>query len=169
VTCWPKLTTTYGEATLDQFAEDVDTAIGTIRALRAVAMAYPNEISRRSRNSWSVYQVLASQDDRDQLLARPDPWTVKEARELVRERKQPAGLTADDYPGPSVRVGVTPRDRFYQWNKRYGPFTLDVAASPENTKVPSAFYTREENGLSQPWPGVAWCNAPFSDLSLWVR
>lgn len=47
-------------------------------------------------------------------------------------------------------------------------FTIDVAASAENAKLPR-FFTRKENGLSRSWAGErVWCNPPFSDLRSWV-
>ncbi len=51
-----------------------------------------------------------------------------------------------------------------------GDFTLDVAAAAHNAKC-ARFYTRADDGLSQPWPGRVWCNAPYShpNLALWVR
>lgn len=51
-------------------------------------------------------------------------------------------------------------------------FTLDVAASADNAKAPN-FYTEMDDGLSQPWHGVCWCNPPYgagsAPLSAWVR
>lgn len=46
--------------------------------------------------------------------------------------------------------------------------TLDVAASPSTAKC-SRFYTASDDGLSQPWDGVVWCNPPYSDPSPWVK
>jgi phage N-6-adenine-methyltransferase len=51
---------------------------------------------------------------------------------------------------------------------RFGAFELDVAASPANAKAPR-FYTREDDGLTQPWRGLVWCNPPYSDCGAWVR
>jgi phage N-6-adenine-methyltransferase len=51
---------------------------------------------------------------------------------------------------------------------RFGAFTLDVAAAPHNHKAPS-YYTRDDDGLAQPWPGRVWCNPPYSDCGAWVR
>lgn len=48
------------------------------------------------------------------------------------------------------------------------PFDLDVAASAENAKA-ARFYTAADDGLQQAWPGVVWCNPPYSDISPWVR
>lgn len=40
------------------------------------------------------------------------------------------------------------------------PFTLDAAASPENT-VGRRFIDIENDALSQTWSGVVWCNPPY--------
>jgi phage N-6-adenine-methyltransferase len=39
-------------------------------------------------------------------------------------------------------------------------FELDVCAEPENAKC-ARFFTKEDNGLKQPWQGVCWCNPPY--------
>ena len=52
--------------------------------------------------------------------------------------------------------------------ERFGRFDLDVAAAPHNAKAPK-FYTREHDGLTQPWRGRVWCNPPYSDCGTWVR
>lgn len=62
----------------------------------------------------------------------------------------------------------TPPELFNGLNDRYGPFTLDVAASTRNAKC-ETFYTRSDDGLQQPWTGVVWCNPPYSDLTPWLR
>lgn len=47
-------------------------------------------------------------------------------------------------------------------------FTLDVAASTKNAKCP-IFYTKEEDGLIQPWNGVVWCNPPYGrGIDKWI-
>jgi phage N-6-adenine-methyltransferase len=55
---------------------------------------------------------------------------------------------------------ATPPDFFAQQDRRFGPFTLDVCATAENAKCP-IFYTREQDGLRQPWTGRVWCNPPY--------
>jgi len=48
-------------------------------------------------------------------------------------------------------------------------FTVDVAASKENAKLPR-FYTLEDDGLAQDWSGErVWCNPPYSDIAPWVE
>ena len=56
-----------------------------------------------------------------------------------------------------------------EMEKRFGKFTLDVAAAPHNAKA-DRYFTREDDGLAQPW-GTArvWCNPPYSDCGAWVR
>ena len=48
-------------------------------------------------------------------------------------------------------------------------FSLDVCAVPDNAKC-AAYYTPEQDGLSQPWTGVVWCNPPDGrDVCKWVE
>lgn len=57
---------------------------------------------------------------------------------------------------------ATPAEVFDKLAAEFGPFDLDVAASPANTKVAANFYTAEVDGLSQPWNcRAAWCNPPY--------
>ena len=63
----------------------------------------------------------------------------------------------------------TPRDRFEQWTKEYGPFTLDAAASTENALC-DRYFTITDDGLYQDWgTGTVWCNPPYSHVGPWVK
>jgi len=53
----------------------------------------------------------------------------------------------------------TPQSFFDRLNKIYR-FDLDAAASHENAKC-SSYYTKEDDALTQPWPGRVWCNPPY--------
>jgi site-specific DNA-methyltransferase (adenine-specific) len=53
----------------------------------------------------------------------------------------------------------TPDDLFDQLNAEFG-FTLDAAAHESNAKI-EPFYSKEQDALQQPWPGVVWCNPPY--------
>src|SRR5215510_5491819 len=53
----------------------------------------------------------------------------------------------------------TPQWFFDQLHAEFG-FTLDVCASPLNAKC-SRYFTRDQDGLAQPWEGVCWCNPPY--------
>jgi phage N-6-adenine-methyltransferase len=46
-------------------------------------------------------------------------------------------------------------------NDRFGPFTLDAAASIDNALV-ETYYDEEVNSLEQKWTGRVWCNPPYS-------
>lgn len=48
----------------------------------------------------------------------------------------------------------TPQDFFDMLDAEFG-FTLDAAADAQNHKCP-CYYTREQDGLKQPWPGAWW-------------
>jgi phage N-6-adenine-methyltransferase len=85
------------------------------------------------------------------------------------------GFKAKNHPQQVGKNGVdddtddrgTKREFIDELELRFGGFTLDVAAAPHNAKAPK-FYTREDDGLVQPWRGNVWCNPPYSDLSAWV-
>lgn len=62
----------------------------------------------------------------------------------------------------------TPQEFFDKLNEEFH-FTLDVCALPENAKC-ARYYTPEQDGLTQPWNGVCWCNPPYGrQIGAWVR
>jgi phage N-6-adenine-methyltransferase len=63
----------------------------------------------------------------------------------------------------------TPQNLFNELNDEFG-FTLDVCASPNNTKC-RRFFTPEMNGLIQSWAGeTCWMNPPYGrEISSWVE
>ncbi len=64
---------------------------------------------------------------------------------------------------------ATTWEDFVPLDRRFG-FTIDVAASADNTKVPDRYHTRETDGLAQAWAGErVWCNPPYSVIAPWVE
>lgn len=62
----------------------------------------------------------------------------------------------------------TPQDLFDKLNDEFH-FTLDVCALPKNAKC-EKYYVPDQDGLSQPWSGVCWCNPPYGrEIGKWVR
>lgn len=62
----------------------------------------------------------------------------------------------------------TPQDLFDRLDAEFG-FDLDACALPQNAKC-AAYYTPEQDGLSQPWDGVVWCNPPYGrNIGKWVQ
>ena len=47
-----------------------------------------------------------------------------------------------------------------------GEFDLDPCATAMSAKAPQ-FYTKEQDGLAQPWHGRVWCNPPYSQPALY--
>ena len=65
-------------------------------------------------------------------------------------------------------VWETPQDLFDKLNAEFH-FDLDVCSLPENAKC-EKYYTPEDDGLSQPWNGVCWCNPPYGrTIGKWVQ
>ena len=62
----------------------------------------------------------------------------------------------------------TPQDLFDKLDREFH-FDLDVCALPENAKC-ERYYTPVQDGLSQTWTGVCWCNPPYGrQIGKWVR
>lgn len=69
-------------------------------------------------------------------------------------------LTSDDYYTPAwvfERMGLE--------------FDLDVCAPPDGIPwIPAKrFYTKADDGLSQPWEGRVWMNPPYSKPAPWIE
>lgn len=63
----------------------------------------------------------------------------------------------------------TPPQIFLPLDKEFN-FTVDVAASPRNAKLPR-YYTEKQNGLVQDWAGErVWLQTPYgSEIYAWTR
>lgn len=63
---------------------------------------------------------------------------------------------------------ATPQDLFDKLHLEFG-FTIDVAASDSNAKLPR-YFTIDDDGLSQTWDDeVVWCNPPYGrQIGHWV-
>lgn len=63
---------------------------------------------------------------------------------------------------------TTPKELFAKLNRRF-LFNLDAAASDENHLCPD-YFTKETDGLSQPWEGKrVFCNCPYSQIARWAE
>jgi hypothetical protein len=49
-------------------------------------------------------------------------------------------------------------------------FDIDVAAPPGGVPwIPcKKYYTQADDGLTQAWEGLVWCNPPFSNIEPWI-
>lgn len=62
----------------------------------------------------------------------------------------------------------TPQYLFDKLNSNFH-FDIDVCATKKNAKC-KKFYTKKQDGLSQEWKGVCWCNPPYGrEIIKWVR
>jgi cytochrome c1 len=76
---------TYGRHRLQDFARSLGTPYATLLQWRRVARRFPSE-SRRDGVPWGVYQALASEPDRLDLIERD--WTTLSALAFVRARRE---------------------------------------------------------------------------------
>ena len=78
-----------------------------------------------------------------------------------------ADLTKERFAAKSIEC-ETPLSLFDPLNKEFN-FTVDVCSTKENKKVDN-YWTLNEDGLSQDWIGVCWCNPPYGrNMPLWIK
>lgn len=75
---------------------------------------------------------------------------------------------------PSDAVAITTDDSYtprWIFDAMGLEFDLDVAAPPGGPwHVPCRrYYTAADDGLIQPWEGLAWCNPPYSNYLPWAE
>lgn len=78
--------TSYGENTLERFADEIGVSFDSLKQYRFVAARYENG-RRLPHLNWSVHQAFAALDDRHDVLASRPVWTVAAARDFVAHRK----------------------------------------------------------------------------------
>lgn len=69
--------------------------------------------------------------------------------------------------GPSLQTRRTPRWFFEELSRVFGPFTVDLFASPRNALLPR-YFTRRDNALEQHWTDNGFANPPFKLMGLVV-
>ena len=63
----------------------------------------------------------------------------------------------------------TPQALYNELADIFGGFTLDPCATEENAKCVQ-FFTKEQDGLMQPWEGKVFMNPPYGrQIGLWVK
>lgn len=161
--------TGYGEQSLAKYAVEIEVNPDTLVQYRVVSRAFPQNLDR-SRNPWTVYAVLASQDDRAELVK--VKMTVPTARDLVTSRRPvppmppvPAPRPAEPQPRPPVQPRppepelehepdiIVPRDPGHPPSLIEDPWLYVVIALREAVKVGIApdrqEYREELTGLCQ--------------------
>jgi site-specific DNA-methyltransferase (adenine-specific) len=82
-----------------------------------------------------------------------------------RRRRKPSKLSV--HFSSATCEWATPQDLFDRLHAIH-QFTLDPCATAENAKC-AAFFTKEQDGLQQPWHGRVWLNPPYGrSIGLWM-
>lgn len=167
-----RVTTRYGDHTLEQYASAIGVGYSALRDYLSVAKRF---VGRPTNLSWSHHQVVVARDDAEELLARAeaDGWSVARLRqEIAPPEEEPEGEPEeeDDEEGkPGGDEWYTPRWLFDALGLR---FTLDVCSPIDRThsSVPADGYLDErDDGLAVPWVGLVWCNPPYSAPAAWAE
>ena len=87
-------------------------------------------------------------------MSKEDEFTSEQKKDFQNWAKN------KQFPNSKKNDFWTPEAVFEALNERFGPFTLDAAASEENHLV-ELFYDKEMNSLEQEWKGRVWCNPPY--------
>lgn len=82
--------------------------------------------------------------------------------------------TSHLFPLPADSVAITSDDCYtprWVFDAMGLRFNLDVAAPVGGApNVPADRHlTAEDDGLTHPWPGVVWCNPPYSRVTPWAQ
>jgi len=85
-------------------------------------------------------------------------WSTKHGNNLCSARLNPASRS--DWQ--------TPLELFTPLHQEFG-FTLDACATAGNAQC-ARYFTPEQDGLSQRWNGVVWCNPPYgaAEIAKWL-
>lgn len=111
-------------------------------------------------DTMGVYVMGASTMPRPRLYATPAAKKAAYRQRVKIRQRQEAHRRSQEWR--------TPPEVFAQYARIF-PFTLDVAALPDNALCPT-FYTPEQDGLQQPWEGVCWCNPPYDrTIAQWIQ
>lgn len=74
-------------------------------------------------------------------------------------------------PHRSKQNYATPREFLSAVEARFGRIVFDLAAEPETSAAGLAFFSKEDDALTQDWggstpePGWLWLNPPFGDIA----
>ena len=88
--------------------------------------------------------------------------------EVLHARQNKGSQMSNVHFSSKTDMWSTPQDLFDSLNTEHG-FTLDVCATPDNAKC-ERFFTKDDDGLSQPWDGVCWMNPPYGrKIGKWMK
>lgn len=149
----------YGET----YAQGIEQTNLDYQTLQDAAWVARNvELSLRNENlSWSHHREVASLDPPQQQewldRAESEGWAVRDLRQELKNQHN----DGDEW--------YTPKWLFDALGLA---FSIDVCSPADrtHTNVPAErWFTRDDDGLAQPWAGLVWCNPPYSTPGPWAE
>ena len=129
---------------------------GAVPIVGRIAAAEEAGLSERQRKT-ALKLAAKDEDEFDALIERYNPPTITELVEGSKKWTCHSGNTGDVN-------WHTPPEYLEAARAALGGFDLDPASCDEaqQTVKASQYFTKEQNGLSQPWHGRVWLNPPFA-------
>ncbi len=144
----------YGEQTLQSLADESGVAYETLVNCRRVYRAWKEDIANVGNISWCVCKEFISQPDRLDLIRNGnpqtgEPWTVRQARELVRSRSEPISIVpeSEDEEETDDQQGAA-------------EYTEEMVATPQPSECTSTVEETEVEGTKTPLPTVETTTEP---------
>lgn len=102
--------TTYNGGQLQAFADEIGVDYSTLRDYCQVARAFVAMTTNRGKACWTVYKLLAGREDRYDILAEREHWTVNEMHERLGRPPQGYRTTDPEHVEHSF-TNLQPQDR----------------------------------------------------------
>lgn len=150
-----------------EIADVLGIGLGTVNGDLSNVQNRTPEVAKPKQN-----EVAEDPDVQDRTaveLPPIDALAALAAEEKVRAEHDRQTKLAADREAKRHDDWYTPRWLFDQLGVT---FDLDVCApiDPARRTVPARrYYTQDDDGLTQPWTGLVWCNPPYSAPQPWMQ
>jgi len=110
----------YGDKTLLKFAKAIGLHIATVSRCRSVYRAWKKIKIKGPSPNFGVYQALQGHPEREEIINKVKPKTVKEARTIMRDYRKAHGLQEEWQVGETRRLLAEAVKHALEAHKKYG-------------------------------------------------